>query len=80
MQAEDLVDVGDCSTPSSHMRSAPAPPSSAGWKISFTTPGSSDSRALSMRAAPSSIAVWQSCPHACIRPSISLRNGTSACS
>jgi hypothetical protein len=29
---------GECRTPSSHIRSAPAPPSSAGWKISFTTP------------------------------------------
>mmetsp|Transcript_24828 Transcript_24828/g.62569 ORF Transcript_24828/g.62569 Transcript_24828/m.62569 type:complete len:234 (+) Transcript_24828:598-1299(+) len=47
-------------------RAAPPPPSSAGWKISFTQPASPGSRALSSLAAPSSIAVWPSCPQACM--------------
>ena len=44
--------------PSSIIASAPAPPSSAGWKISATVPSKSRESA-SARAAPSSIAV---CP------------------
>src|SRR6266478_4746257 len=54
--------------PSRIIRSAPAPPSSAGWKISTTVPSKlwDEER---WRAAASSIAVWPSWPQACIRPS-----------
>ncbi len=46
-------------SPSSIIRCAPAPPSSAGWKITWTVP--SKLRCFAMwRAAASSIAVWPS--------------------
>ena len=50
------------------MAKPPAPPSSAGWKISLTVPAISFSRAFSIRAQVRSIATWLSCPHACILP------------
>ena len=47
------------STPSSIMRLAPAPPSSAGWNMKITFPLSSSWRPHNKRAAPTSIAVCQ---------------------
>mmetsp|Transcript_16746 Transcript_16746/g.41104 ORF Transcript_16746/g.41104 Transcript_16746/m.41104 type:complete len:346 (-) Transcript_16746:304-1341(-) len=68
--------------PASSIRRAPAPPSSAGWNTSRTVPGSSASMPFSTLAAPSSMAVWPSCPHACILPGVWLRrsSGMSASS
>src|SRR5450759_2519762 len=67
---------GSPRTPSSIIRAAPAPPSSAGWNISFTVPANCDRRSIRSCAAPNSIAVWASCPHACITPGISEAKGT----
>mmetsp|Transcript_24540 Transcript_24540/g.72725 ORF Transcript_24540/g.72725 Transcript_24540/m.72725 type:complete len:233 (-) Transcript_24540:30-728(-) len=68
------------STPSSApvliMMSAPAPPSSKGWNTNLTVPlrpPASASALASSFAAPSSIAMWVSCPHACITPACLLR-------
>ena len=47
--------------------SAPAPPSSAGWKITTAVPAKLRVSARYL-AAPSSIAVWPSWPQACILP------------
>ena len=52
---------------------APAPPSSPGWKTSFTVPLSSASSSLSSFAAPRSMAMWPSWPHACMTPSVCVR-------
>ena len=64
------------STPSSApwaiMESAPSPDSSAGWKASLTTPPHSSRVSCSTSAAVSSIAVWQSCPQACMTPGLQL--------
>ncbi len=49
---------------------APPWPSSPGWNMKITFPGSSACRADSSRAAPTSIAVCRSWPQACIAPSI----------
>ena len=62
---------GFSSTPALIMASLPqissgAQPSSSGWNMSFTQPGSSASRPFRMRAAPSSMAVCVSCPQACM--------------
>ncbi len=54
--------------PSSIITRAPPPPSSAGWKITWTVPSKRRDSARYCAAA-SSIAVWPSWPHACIRPS-----------
>ena len=64
---------GSSSTPALIMASLPqissgAVPSSSGWNMSFTQPSSSASCALRMRAAPSSMAVCASWPHACMKP------------
>ena len=69
------------STPSSApaRTSSIAPPggrSSAGWKRNRSSPLSSPARAASSCAAPSSIAVWPSCPQACMTPSRSEANST----
>ena len=64
------------STPSSIMILAPPCPSSPGWNMKITLPGSSPRRADSSRAAPASIAVCRSCPQACIVPSICDANGS----
>src|SRR5258708_2084030 len=48
----------------------PPPPSSAGWNISLTRPASSPRRPSSARAAPSSMAVCESWPDACIAPGL----------
>ena len=64
-----------CSPASRIMRMAPpiglltACRSSAGWKHSTMRPCSSSRRAASSRAAPTSIAMCPSCPHACETPS-----------
>jgi len=60
-------------TPSSTMIRPPPKPSSPGWNMNTTSPGSSSRRACSRRAAPTSIAVCRSWPQACIAPSIRLR-------
>ena len=41
-------------------------PSSPGWKNSRTRPASAPRRSASRRAAPTSMAVWASCPQACM--------------
>lgn len=56
------------SRPSSSMNRAPWKPSSPGWNMKRTDPFRSLRRAHSRRAAPTSIAVWVSCPQACIVP------------
>src|SRR5829696_6200145 len=43
--------------------------SSAGWNKRSTRPGSSSLISSSNHPAPTSIAVWASCPQACITPS-----------
>jgi hypothetical protein len=48
---------------------APAPPSSAGWKITTAVPSKLRVSARYL-AAPSSIAVWPSWPQACILPGL----------
>src|SRR5574343_715021 len=53
--------------PSLIISRAPPPPSSAGWKIRYTVPSKSRWRARCWAAA-SSMAVWPSCPQACILP------------
>ena len=54
-------------SPSSTMRRPPPSFSSAGWKMKCTVPANRGA-AASDRAAPSSMAVWPSCPQACMRP------------
>ena len=56
------------STPSLIMWVAPNRPSSPGWNMKITFPGSSACRADSSRAAPASMAMCRSCPQACITP------------
>ena len=59
-----------------------APPgctSSAGWKISRTRPGSAGALA-SARPAPSTIAVWASCPQACMTFGTVEANGSPVAS
>ena len=58
--------------PSCTINSPPAPPSSAGWKISRTLPVSSASCSFSSLAAPSSCVTCASCPQACILPGVLL--------
>mmetsp|Transcript_30403 Transcript_30403/g.61893 ORF Transcript_30403/g.61893 Transcript_30403/m.61893 type:complete len:207 (+) Transcript_30403:995-1615(+) len=76
--------LGSCdSTPSSTIRFAPAPPSSAGWNTSRTVPGGrrlSCWSPASRRAAPRSIDVCASWPHACILPCTWLWKGTAVSS
>mmetsp|Transcript_35958 Transcript_35958/g.91910 ORF Transcript_35958/g.91910 Transcript_35958/m.91910 type:complete len:223 (+) Transcript_35958:470-1138(+) len=64
-------------TPSCTITSAPAPPSSAGWNSSLTVPGSVASCSLRILAAPSSMAMCASCPHACMTPGFWLLYSTS---
>ena len=52
---------------------APAYPSSPGWNMKTTRPASSRAMPTERRAAPTSIATWASCPHACMAPSIRER-------
>ena len=61
--------AGTSSRPSSSMNRAPWWPSSPGWNMNNTRPARSSRRALRSRAALDSIAVWVSCPHACMQPS-----------
>ena len=61
-------------SPSSTIALPPAPPSSAGWKISATVP-SKLRVSQRYRPAPSSIAVWPSCPQACIAPGVCDAHG-----
>ena len=53
--------------PSSTMTRPPPSISSAGWKMKYTVPSKLRVSAR-YRAAPSSIVVWPSWPHACILP------------
>ena len=55
-------------SPSAIIARAPPMPSSAGWKMKFTTPSKLRVSARYF-AAPSSMVVWPSCPQACMRPS-----------
>ena len=55
---------------------APAWPSSPGWNMKITVPGSSACRADSSRAAPASMAVCRSWPQACITPSMAEAYGS----
>jgi len=64
--------------PSLTITSAPAPPSSAGWKSRRTLPRRRPARAWSSRAAPSSIATCASWPHACIAPGTLLLRARAA--
>ncbi|MCY1220341.1 hypothetical protein D3C87_660620 [compost metagenome] len=62
--------------------------SSAGWKISFTVPGSCAFIEASTSATPMRIATWPSCPQACITSTVAKPHwaraleakGTSTCS
>ncbi|MNQ14469.1 hypothetical protein D3C85_274200 [compost metagenome] len=60
--------------PSSIIFFAPAPSSSAGWKIRCSVPRKLPASARK-RAAASRIAVWPSWPQACITPAFSLAYG-----
>ena len=56
-------------SPSAIIAFAPRPCSSAGWKMKRTVPSKS-LRSASSCAAPSTIDMWPSCPHACILPGV----------
>lgn len=71
----DMVQAG--SVPSSIIFLAPAPPSSAGWKMRRTVPLREASFAFRTLPAPSSIAMWESWPQACILPSFCNRGALS---
>jgi hypothetical protein len=63
------VGSGSWSTPSSTINDAPpvspgGGPSSAGWKMNFTVPGSSSRMPIRTLATPSCTEVWMSCPQA----------------
>ena len=58
------------------MYRAPAKPSSPGWNMKITVPGSSACRALSSFAAPASMAVCRSWPQACIVPGMADAYGS----
>src|SRR6185437_13115987 len=62
-------------SPSSIIALPPAPPSSAGWKITTAVPSKLRVSARYF-AAPSSMAVWPSWPQACIRPGVLDAYGT----
>ena len=68
------------SAPSSIMSRAPIPTSSEGWKRTFTVPRSSCRFAARIFAAVSSIAMWLSCPQACMTPGFSLAKGSPVAS
>ena len=55
---------------------APAKPSSPGWNMKITVPGTSSCRAQSSLAAPASMAVCRSWPQACIAPGIADAYGS----
>ncbi len=50
--------------------------SSEGWKISRTEPCSCVFTSQSIRTAPSSMAMWPSCPQACMTPRCREENGS----
>ena len=54
--------------PSAIIAAAPSSSSSAGWNTSATRPARSGARSFSTAATPSRVAVWMSCPQACIFP------------
>jgi len=58
------------------MYRAPAWPSSPGWNMKITVPGTSACRALSSFAAPASMAVCRSWPQACIAPGMAEAYGS----
>jgi hypothetical protein len=80
--------TGSRSTPSSIIAFAPPSPSSAGWKMNFTVPGSWAFMPASTSATPIRMATWLSWPQACITPTEApchcavarLLNGRSTCS
>lgn len=59
-------------TPASIAIRAPRPFSSDAWNSARTSPCSSSVMPARIRRAPRSMAMWQSWPHACMRPSSSL--------
>ncbi len=71
---------GRSSTPSSIIRFAPPTTSSAGCRTIFTLPRSSDRCSCSASAAPSTIATFRSCPHACMTPGFSEAKGSPVAS
>ena len=56
---------------------APPSSSSAGWKMKTAVPGSSARRAARISARVIAMAVWPSCPQACITPAVPEVNGAS---
>ncbi len=58
------------------MYRAPAKPSSPGWNMKITVPGTSSCRAQSSLAAPASMAVCRSWPQACIAPGMADAYGS----
>ena len=70
--AEETREPAASSTPSSSILPAPSNPSSPGWNMKTTSPARCSRCRASSRAAPASIAVCRSCPHACIAPGSSL--------
>lgn len=65
--------AGSSSTPSATIIRAPPSspgggPSSAGWKMNLTAPGSSSRIEASTDATPSCTATWMSCPQAWLTP------------
>ncbi|CAB4757968.1 unannotated protein [freshwater metagenome] len=69
----NMASIGKrASSPSASIAFAPRPCSSAGWKTKRTVPSNPPSSAR-RAAAPSTMAMWPSCPHACITPSFCER-------
>lgn len=67
--------------PSATIAAAPlSTVSSAGWNTSRTRPRRRGANPASTSPTPSSVAVWMSCPHACIRPATVLANASPVCS
>ena len=54
--------------PSAIIAAAPSSSSSAGWNTSATRPARNGASSWRTAAAPSRVAVWMSCPQACILP------------
>ena len=76
--AKAAVTSGSWRTPCSIMGWAPpGGASSQGWNSTLTVPPNSSRRSISIRATPSWMAVWASCPQACITPGVWLRYSTS---
>ena len=66
--------LGFSRTPASSIFFAPVNPSSSGWKTNLIVPSIWSSYCLSSLAAPRSMAVWRSWPHACMLPLYDLNS------